>query len=577
MSYPQPYGNYVLLERLGMGGMSEVDLARQRMGDRDFVRFLVIKRVKTDRSGDESFIRMFKDEARITSELHHANIGQVYDFGRQENEYYLALEYVPGIDVREIVNTLRERGQRVPVRIALRIIADVLSALDYAHTKRDAMGKSMGIVHRDVNPRNIMVSIHGETKLIDFGVAKAEGRLERTKTDHVKGKFSYMAPEQIKGEPMDGRADLFAVGLTLNELLAGYGPFYGLNQVQIVHRLLHGRLPEMPEVPDLADDSLLRELHDTSLARDQDQRYPNAAVMREELLKVAEQAGGLPSREQLAEFLQKVDPQLLERVQTKLEGYSGELDLTQAAPIVPQGALHETSFSGTIDRPLAADTTQTSTMISDRAAYAISAGIGGTALLLAGTVLLAVLVAILGIWWMSTSGPLPTGNVPVVAPVVVQPVEPPKPVEPAVVEPEPVVTPEPAVEPAPVASPKPEAPKPTVQPRVTTPKPPAIGLLDRRSVDPEPAPAPAPVVAPAPAPVPEPVAPAPEPEAAETGTVMVSSSPEKGLTIRVDGKVVGKTPLKFKLPAGSHDIKVEGYSSQSVNVIARQHVPVIFR
>lgn len=570
MSYPQPYGKYVLLERLGMGGMSEVDLARQRMGDRDFVRFVVIKRVKTDKSGDESFIRMFKDEARITSELHHANIGQVYDFGREGDEYYLALEYVQGIDVREIVNTLRERGQRVPVRVALRIIADVLDALDYAHTKRDVGGQEMCIVHRDVNPRNIMVSIHGETKLIDFGVAKATGRLERTQTDHVKGKFSYMAPEQIKGEAIDGRSDLFAVGLTLNELLAGYGAFYGLNQVQIVHRLLHGRLPEMPEVPDIRNSDALKMLHDTALARDKNDRYPNAAVMRIELQKVAEAAGGLPTREQLAHFLQKVDPQLLGRLQKKIEGYSGELDVTTHAGKA-LGASAPESVSGTLNAPvkppvdlLPVEVTQTQTIISTPAMLAASSIIGLPVLLLAGLVALVLVLG--GVWFATQQSP---GTVPITVPAQVEPepvapvpVEPTKPVEP--VEPEvqfppaptesiPIARPEPLHTPTPVPRPKP-APEPMVEP------------------EPAPEPAPEPVVAP----TPELPAPVPNPEPVVKGTVMVTA-PQKGLAIKVDGSTVGKTPMRVQLAEGTHRIEVDGYAPKQVLVSARQHIPVIFR
>ncbi|MCA9492659.1 MAG: serine/threonine protein kinase, partial [Myxococcales bacterium] len=194
--YPRPYADYVLLERLGSGGMSEVDLARKVVDQDSFVRFAVIKRIKADRAADASFVRMFRDEARITSELHHEKIGTVYDFGKVGDEYYLALEYVAGIDVRYLINVLRERGQRVPVRVALKVVVDVLDALEYAHTKRDTFGKRMGIVHRDVNPRNVMISIRGEVKLIDFGVAKADNRAEHTVGHSLKGKFAYMAPEQ---------------------------------------------------------------------------------------------------------------------------------------------------------------------------------------------------------------------------------------------------------------------------------------------------------------------------------------------------------------------------------------------
>ena len=321
--YPRRYADYVLLDRLGQGGMSEVDLAR-KVVDQDpaFVRFLVIKRIKTDRSADGAFIRMFKDEARITAELHHENIGQVYDFGREGDEYYMALEYVPGIDVRYLINVLRERKQRVPVRVALKVMHDVLKGLYHAHTKRDTFGKPMRIVHRDVNPRNIMLSIRGEVKLIDFGVAKATDRLERTRTDHVKGKFSYMAPEQISGLQIDHRADLYAVGLTLHEFLSGASPFAGLNQVQIMHRMVSGQAPPMPEVPEVADAREITAVHQKALARDPKDRYQTAEEFRKAIAEVAESIGGLPSQEQLASFLNSVDPGLTRVIQERMEAFA---------------------------------------------------------------------------------------------------------------------------------------------------------------------------------------------------------------------------------------------------------------
>ncbi|MEQ1571168.1 MAG: serine/threonine-protein kinase, partial [Myxococcota bacterium] len=285
--YPRPYAQYVLLERLGIGGMSEVDLARKVVDDGSFVRFLVVKRIKASHAEDPSFVRMFKDEARITSELHHANIGALYDFGKVDDEYYLALEFVPGLDARKLINTLRERAQRVPVRIALKIVAEVLDALDHAHNKTDTFGRRMGIVHRDVNPRNVMLSVRGEVKLIDFGVAKATDRLEVTGTDQVKGKFMYMAPEQLTGAEIDHRCDIYAAGLLLNELLSGVPPFAGLNQVQVAHRLMSGEHPELAPVGELPDDSGLRRAHDRALASNADDRYPTARDFAAALRQVA--------------------------------------------------------------------------------------------------------------------------------------------------------------------------------------------------------------------------------------------------------------------------------------------------
>ena len=168
MEYPQDYGDYTLLEAIGKGGMSHIDLAQTFITDAEYVRFLVIKRIQSKFIEDKSFIRMFQDEARIVSELQHANIAQVYSFGQHGDEYYMAMEYVAGVDLREVQRAVALQRKRIPLRISLRLIHDVLLALHYAHTRVDTFGDSMNIVHRDVNPRNIMISTRGEVKLIDF-------------------------------------------------------------------------------------------------------------------------------------------------------------------------------------------------------------------------------------------------------------------------------------------------------------------------------------------------------------------------------------------------------------------------
>ena len=199
---PRQYGDYLLLEPLGRGGMSEVDLARRSVDRAGFVRFVVIKRILRRNTEDEAFVRMFMDEARINAELQHENIAQVYDFGERHGEWYLAMEYVPGIDLRRLqkaVSEQQEGGALLPPRVTLRILHDVLAALQYAHNRVDTFGRPMRIVHRDVNPRNIMISVRGEVKLIDFGVAKAENRHDQTTGKTIKGKFAYMAPELLDG------------------------------------------------------------------------------------------------------------------------------------------------------------------------------------------------------------------------------------------------------------------------------------------------------------------------------------------------------------------------------------------
>jgi serine/threonine-protein kinase len=298
-----------------------------------YVRFLVIKRIKADKLADESFVRMFKDEARISAELHHGNIAQVYDFGRQDDEYYLVIEFIPGLDVRRIVNLLRDRGLSMPLRVALRITCDILEALQYAHTRIDPYGTPMHIVHRDVNPRNMMVSTRGDVKLIDFGVAKATDRLEHTRTDTVKGKFAYMAPEQVAGESVDHRADLFASALTLHEMVAGYGPFHGLTQVQIMHRLVNGSIPDLPTHPDAPNPTPLRRIQRRALATSPQDRYPDCKAYQKELERFAESLGGLATREEMVQFLFAVDRDLEDRLRRKMSVYAGPIALVGPTPM----------------------------------------------------------------------------------------------------------------------------------------------------------------------------------------------------------------------------------------------------
>ncbi|MEC8425641.1 MAG: protein kinase, partial [Myxococcota bacterium] len=321
-SYPRAYGSYLLLESLGQGGMSEVELARKAVDDARYVRFMVIKRIHTRHTAEPGFVRMFQDEARINAELQHENIAQVYDFGQVGDEWYIAREYIPGLDLRGVVRRVQDGGGRLPVPIALRIVSDVLKALQYAHGRVDTYGRPMNIVHRDVNPRNVMLSVRGEVKLIDFGVAKADTRSEQTKGEVIKGKFAYMAPEQIEsGAAVDGRADLFAVGLMLYELLAGEHPFAGLREIQIVHRVLAGRIPVLPSVADGADPVALRTVVRRALSMKPDERFPDGASFREALEHAARAVGGVASTPDLAAFVRSLDPGRAEGISQRLEAW----------------------------------------------------------------------------------------------------------------------------------------------------------------------------------------------------------------------------------------------------------------
>jgi serine/threonine protein kinase len=332
-SYPRPYGSYVLLELLGKGGMSEVELARQAIGEADYVRLIVIKRIHAQHTGEDEFVKMFQDEARINAELQHENIAQVYEFGRVGEEYYLAMEFVGGMDLRIVQHHLARIGEPFPLPVVLRILHDVLCALDYAHSRVDTYGRPMHVVHRDVNPRNVMLSSRGEVKLIDFGVAKADTKSEQTVGHAIKGKYAYMAPEQIDGNvPLDGRADLFAVGLMMHELITGRSPFSGLSEVQIIHKILSGQIPDLGDIPDHPEPELLHKVHRTALKLNRDERYLTAGEMSKAIRKAAKPLGGLPRAQAMSEFLQHLDPDGASSLAERLVSYRNldMQELTQA-------------------------------------------------------------------------------------------------------------------------------------------------------------------------------------------------------------------------------------------------------
>ncbi len=327
MSYPRHFGEYLLLEHLGTGGMSEVDLARREVGKGAYVRFMVIKRISAKNLGNDRHVRMFQDEARINAELHHENIAQVYDFGEQDEEFYLAMEYVPGMDLREIQRTLAKRWKRrLPLREALTILRGVLLGLDYAHRAMDTLGRPMNVVHRDVNPRNIMVSLHGDVKLIDFGVAKADDKLDETRTHGLKGKFAYMAPEQVQSKEVDGRTDLFAAGLVLQELVNGVSPFAGMNEVQVIHKLLKGEFGELRPDPAYETPEVLETIWRRSLAKLPSDRYATGAAFVEDLDKALEPLGGPCSKKRLSIFVHAVDSDRMADITLRLARYhAGDL------------------------------------------------------------------------------------------------------------------------------------------------------------------------------------------------------------------------------------------------------------
>ncbi len=229
-------GRYQLLRKIASGGMAEIYLARQQ-GVEGFQKNVVVKRILPTHADNDELIQMFLDEARIASSLTHPNVVQIYELGQHDHDYFIAMEYVHGMDLRHICERGLAVGNFIPLRHAVRIIADSAAGLHYAHTKTDDAGTPLHIVHRDISPQNILVSFNGTAKVLDFGIAKAANKVTTTRTGQIKGKFAYMSPEQCSGAPIDHRSDLFALGTILYEITVCRRLFKADTDIQTIQRV----------------------------------------------------------------------------------------------------------------------------------------------------------------------------------------------------------------------------------------------------------------------------------------------------------------------------------------------------
>ncbi len=279
-------GPYVVYEQLGKGGMATVHRA-ETQGVEGFRRPIALKRLLSHLAADPDLVRSFIHEARLASHLHHTNVAQTYDLGRVGDTYFIAMEYVPGATLAQILRQCDAAAGLIPIPVVLSIVTQMCDGLDHAHNLCDASGKPLGIIHRDVSPANVIVSNTGIVKLIDFGIAKAESSGVNTQTGMIKGKFGYVAPEYTSGQ-LDARCDLWAVGVVAHELLTGRRLFQGQDNFETITRVREGKLDPpsrtRPLPPEL--DAIVM----TALQRDPDQRWQSAAAMRNALANFAHDA-----------------------------------------------------------------------------------------------------------------------------------------------------------------------------------------------------------------------------------------------------------------------------------------------
>jgi serine/threonine-protein kinase len=281
ITLPSQFGRYTLLERLAVGGMAEVFRAKIS-SSHGFEKILVIKRILPHLAADATFVSMFIDEAKLTAQLTHPKIVQILDFGDVGGQYFIALEYVDGSDALGLLRTTAQRRLHIPRVLAMFIINEVLEALDYAHNARDMEGKTMHIVHRDISPSNIFLSKRGDVKLGDFGIAHAQRRESKTQAGTLKGKYGYMSPEQVVGQQVDGRSDLFAVGVVLAEMLMGRRLFTAPNDLDVLLMVRDARIERLAkycrDLPPALDRIVRR-----ALQKDPRERFPTAAAFRDAL------------------------------------------------------------------------------------------------------------------------------------------------------------------------------------------------------------------------------------------------------------------------------------------------------
>ena len=298
---PLTLGRYRLEQKLASGGMGEVFLARMQ-GSAGFEKKVVIKRILPHLAQAPEFVERFLDEGRLVVQLSHGNIVQVLDMGNVDDHYYLAMEYVDGLDLRALLQSLRQADAAMPVPVAVHVAAEVAKGLGYAHSRTGDDGRNLGIIHRDVSPSNVMVSREGEVKLLDFGIAKAAGRMTHSVSGSLHGKFLYMSPEQASGRSLDQRSDLFSLGTVFYEMLTGRRPFEGESELRTLDLIRSGaheppraRRPEIP--PEI------EAIVERCLAVDVSRRYTTADELHRDLLGWLVEARAVVSHATVAELV----------------------------------------------------------------------------------------------------------------------------------------------------------------------------------------------------------------------------------------------------------------------------------
>lgn len=318
---PETFGKYILLEKLATGGMAEVYLAKLP-GAENVSKYFAIKRILPQFSGNIEFIEMFKEEAKIAVNLSHSNVVSIYEFGELNGQFYIVMEFVGGRNLRQILNKLGKVGKRLSVDQVLFIVGEVAKGLDHAHRSIDATtGRRLNITHRDMSPQNVMISFDGEVKIVDFGIAKAESKIENTRAGTLKGKFGYMSPEQADGQEVDFRTDIFSLGIVLWELIASERLFVANNEINTLRKIRDCVVPSLNKI----DPSIPPELErivNKALARDRNLRYQSCSEMQKDISKFMNRQFPDFASQDFSQFIRSVFTDELKELREKLIQYA---------------------------------------------------------------------------------------------------------------------------------------------------------------------------------------------------------------------------------------------------------------
>ncbi len=347
-------GRYELLGKIAEGGMAEVFLARQS-GPMGFSKLVVIKRILPALAVDEKFVRMFLDEARLAALVNHPNVVSIHELAEDPDDetVYMAMEYIDGVTLKRLCEELRARRERIRLPLGLRILADACAGLDFAHNLKSPAGEPLRFVHRDVSPENILITFSGQVKVVDFGIAKAAASQERTRMGEFKGKLSYASPEHARGQPIDRRADVWALGVTLYWMIAGRRPFRAERPLELMRRIVQDEPPPLrqyaPHLPAEVEAIVAR-----ALAKSADERFQSARALQEAMEAWIRSSGEDAGSTRLSDYMNDLFPETSSpqrlRIRQLVAGEAAdpfEAPQRMGTPVSPSGKLLEEPDSPT--------------------------------------------------------------------------------------------------------------------------------------------------------------------------------------------------------------------------------------